>query len=407
MGLKKYIAKKLQNAIGINELKAEIDALHQRVEKKTDALACQTEKIEKKQAETTAKMQNFSGQTQDFSNQLQDFSSQVQDCNGQVRAFSNQVQTLQTSSSQKFDRVNTDNHNIIGKLSNTEKAYGELKRDVARLQQSSSPLYKCTQANFMQHLDYHIVHHCNLNCKCCSTFSPIASEKYASTEVFASDLKLLHDVVGDAVLQIHILGGEPLLHPDIEHFLPIARQTFPKARIDITTNGLLIKKMPPSFWDAMRENDIAVKYTRYPINLDYDEMTAYVKAQGVHAFSAGGQIAEFRKIPLNSDGTENARKSYFNCPYTDCPTLREGKLFRCPACAFSDVLNQKLAEEGSQNPPFQLTALDFIDLSTATRAEAFDFLSKAIPFCSYCKFNKAENIPWALSDHLLSEWIES
>ena len=132
MGLKKYIAKKLQNAIGINELKAEIDALHQRVEKKTDALACQTEKIEKKQAETTAKMQDFSGQTQAFSNQLQDFSSQVQDCNGQVRAFSNQVQTLQTSSSQKFDRVNTDNHNIIGKLSNTEKAYGELKRDVAR-----------------------------------------------------------------------------------------------------------------------------------------------------------------------------------------------------------------------------------------------------------------------------------
>lgn len=262
--------------------------------------------------------------------------------------------------------------------------------------------------HMLEHLDYHLVDHCNLNCACCSTYSPIAPKRFASLETFERDLMRLHEVVGDKVLRLHLLGGEPLLHPELEKFLFVARSTFPDARIDVTTNGLLVAAMGDSFWDAMKENRIDLKYTQYPINVDYGHLVDMAAEKGIFAFSAGqGEIDYFRRIPLNPKGTFNVHETYIRCPYIDCPQLKEGVLYRCPASAYADILNEKMQECG-QAASFHVSALDHLDLNDdISEEDVLEFLSRPIPFCQYCDMgNVNSRIEWGNSTRSIEEWVD-
>ena len=290
-----------------------------------------------------------------------------------------------------------------------DRKFGMVCGEIARMKwETNAILSRTLRRKFIQHLDFRIVDHCNLNCKCCSTCSPISEERFADPDTFERDLRRLHELVGDRVMQIHLLGGEPLLHPNTSEFARIARKEFPHARIDITTNGLLVKKMPESFWEDLRKYDIALKYTRYPISLDYDELEEYVIQRGVFVFRAREKepISYFRRTPVNPKGTANAWKSYIQCTYVDCAQLRDGKLWHCPVAVHSDLWNRALEQEGLSGR-FHATSLDYIDLYQETSGEAvMDFMSCAIPFCQYCEANLGSNIPWELSDRSITEWID-
>lgn len=290
-----------------------------------------------------------------------------------------------------------------------EKLYNRICLSIQNsLSETTSELSKILPRHFIEHLDFHLVDHCNLNCKCCSTYAPIAKEHYADIDSFEKDLKRLHDLIGDSIMQIHLLGGEPLLHPKLEEFISSARKIFPTARIDVTTNGLLVFKMPKSLWTTMVKYNVALKYTQYPINLDYKKMVEYVKGFGVYVFSAGGKepIKYFRHIPLKASGTNNAWKSFIRCAYTDCATLRDGKLFHCPIPVFHKLFNKCIQEE-NMSGNFQLSQFDYVDLFKASsKEEIMNFMSNAQPFCQYCDMNHATNIPWEVSSRKIQEWVE-
>jgi len=292
------------------------------------------------------------------------------------------------------------------------KSKAEIYNNVATLSRTSNAVVndrisKSLTKTKIEHMDFRLADHCNLNCKGCSTFSPIATKRFADPEVFRSDLTQLHALIGDNIMRIHLLGGEPLLHPQVEQFAIISRSIFHYVRIDFTTNGLLVKDMPPSFWETMRNNDIALKYTRYPIDLDYDEMVDFVQSKGVAVFSAGNEIKYFRRIPLNAKGTFNSSQSYLLCPYADCIQLRDGKLYRCTASASVDLLNNAMASN-SQSGKFYAHPADSLDIYQAkTKDEVMDFLYGSVPFCQYCDMNQIDSyVPWGGSKRDISEWID-
>lgn len=265
------------------------------------------------------------------------------------------------------------------------------------------------QKTVIEHLDCHIVDHCNLNCRGCSVFSPLADEGYSSVAQIESDLsRLAGKMGGDGVLRLHLLGGEPLLHPDIEKVAKIARGAFPGADIDFTTNGLKVSSMPESFWETLRAFDISLKYTRYPVALDYDKMVEFARGKGVRVFSASDRaIQTFKRIPLNSNGVFDLGKSHGRCPYNNCAQLYKGRLFKCPASAFSFRLNDADIE-GKLQRPFSLHRLDYIDLGGEVDAQGIlDFLESPIPFCRFCDMERMDpSVPWGNSGRSLLEWAE-
>jgi molybdenum cofactor biosynthesis enzyme MoaA len=91
--------------------------------------------------------------------------------------------------------------------------------------------------------------HCNLNCKCCTAFSPIAEEHFLDIETYKNDMENLSKLTSQKLASFYVTGGEPLLHPHITEIFDIAREYFPETPISFMTNGLLLLKIPEMFWE--------------------------------------------------------------------------------------------------------------------------------------------------------------
>ena len=122
------------------------------------------------------------------------------------------------------------------------------------------------------------VQHCNLNCKCCTAFSPIAEESFLNIESYKNDMAKLAELTGGRLSCFYITGGEPLLHPKISEIFSIAREYFPETEIFFMTNGLLLYKIPENFWKNLKQNNISINLSRYPIKIDIDTIREKAKA---------------------------------------------------------------------------------------------------------------------------------
>jgi sulfatase maturation enzyme AslB (radical SAM superfamily) len=132
--------------------------------------------------------------------------------------------------------------------------------------------------------DVHLADHCNLNCKGCDNFSPIAPKHFLEQEAFERDCKRLSELTGGILEDICLLGGDPLLHPGITGIMETARKYFPKTEIGILTNGLLLTKMDAGFWDCCREHDIKITITKYPVRIDIAAIKETAMNAGVHLY---------------------------------------------------------------------------------------------------------------------------
>ena len=80
-------------------------------------------------------------------------------------------------------------------------------------------------------LDFDIIHKCNLYCRGCNHFSCLVTNEdgLIPVEQVTSDMKRLSEIFEP--YKIVILGGEPLLHPNLNDILINARKIFPKTNI--------------------------------------------------------------------------------------------------------------------------------------------------------------------------------
>ena len=281
----------------------------------------------------------------------------------------------------------------------------------AAFQRLDVALQMSQKRNCLLKLDYHLTEHCNLNCKCCSTYAPLAEKEFTDIEVFKADLTRLRELIGDKLLNLHLLGGEPLLHPDVEQFIVAARAIFPETFIDVVSNGLLVKKMPDSFWNTMKEQDVVLQFSAYPVNLDYVELIEYAKSKGVRAFcfTGEGKIDTFYRKGLDPFGQRIMYTNHMLCPHGDNTQMRQGKLYRCPSAAYVRNLNRKMKEDDPTRPDetFKLHPMDSLDVYKAQSAdEVFEFLSNATPFCRYCVCTNIVDVPWEQSKRDIREWVD-
>ena len=108
----------------------------------------------------------------------------------------------------------------------------------------------------MQYFLYEIVHHCNLNCKGCDHCAPIAEEEFVNLKQFENDLKKIKKTF-NSINAFSIMGGEPLLHPQLIEIIKISRKILKKTVILIYTNGINLENQPEKFWEICKKNKIS------------------------------------------------------------------------------------------------------------------------------------------------------
>lgn len=253
--------------------------------------------------------------------------------------------------------------------------------------------------------EVHITEHCNLNCKGCYHFSPLAKDEFLSEDEFEKDIKRLAELSNGEADRITLLGGEPLLHPNICEFIEISRSYFPSCNLELLTNGILLLNMPEEFWKCGKKNNLALYCTRYPIPLDYGEIEKKAKENGLtvgyhNDISAGEKT--LIKYPFDITGNQDAKWNFEHCTRSNlCTTLKHGRIFPCPMAAHAHLAKNYFGLD------IELSQNDSIDIyKSEDMKEIMEFLTKPIPFCKYCNLRKRpEQISWERSRFLLNEWF--
>lgn len=160
----------------------------------------------------------------------------------------------------------------------------------------------------------------------------MAKEEYLSLEEYEQDLARLSELFNGVMHKITILGGEPLLHPQVEEFIKATRKYFPIGDIKILTNGILLPTIADSFWEACRETGTTVYYTKYLIKPDVETIREKAEEYGValEIFNMEDDVKQLVHEPLDLEGKQNAIKNFYDCYQSNtCITLKHGKLYTC------------------------------------------------------------------------------
>lgn len=230
-------------------------------------------------------------------------------------------------------------------------------------------------------LEYHLVDSCNLKCAGCSHYSSLIDEKIClSVETIISDLNKLKNKVGGNLKWLRLLGGEPLIHPQISECLTKIRELFPDTEIYIITNGLLLGKMKQEFYDACLNCNIEICVTNYGI-IDLNPIINKLRKLGISVRYYGvGRTWHYQHIRL----TEGRIDCLKNCIYKNiCNNYRDGKIYLCPHIAYIDYFNKLFGKR------IQLDKNDYISLDEINSFdELMERLNNARPnFCyQYCNY---------------------
>ena len=283
---------------------------------------------------------------------------------------------------------------------------GDFETDNSRKLEKIEKLLRFVPRPCLEYIVLNILDHCNLKCKGCDHFACVADPYFVAYETIHQDLDRLAEIFhGDYITKIAVMGGEPLLHPDLLKILKDVREHFPYAIIRLTTNGLLLLKQEDAFWHVCKEQNITIVNTKYPINLNFNMMKERSKQEGVRFeyFEGTGEHdvkTSFKKI-INLKGDSDPVESFADCHISNYGNfLMEGKLYGCPfSCQSYRIFNKKF------NQNLRMTEKDFLDIyKVRDMQEILDFAARPKYYCRYCR-GLTPPFEWSRSKKEIGEWV--
>lgn len=226
----------------------------------------------------------------------------------------------------------------------------------------------------INYLEHHIVDHCNLNCVGCSHFSPIANPWFENIENFKRDFSYLAELTHQEVGIIRLMGGEPLLHPNLQLFLQECRKLFPLTRIELVTNGILIKKLKNQLIQWCNDNYIVICIS------DYNIFNVSEALEGFKYTRYYGKT-DLYNISLDLTGNQDPQYSFNNCDLhiNRWDYFQHGRFYPCCIGGNITIFENKFGIKLINNQ-------DEISISIYDHSldEIESFLNQPNNLCKYC-----------------------
>lgn len=230
---------------------------------------------------------------------------------------------------------------------------------------------------YLPTLDVIVTEKCTLRCRDCSNLMQYYEKpkSYPSYDLVKSLLRL-HGLV-ERVGDLHILGGEPFLYPELTELLDGLEHARDKiGRVKVLTNGTIVPKY--RVLDALYANNVFVSIS------DYGKKS-WQLAPLVRALDKAGIEYEVKKIAfwqkcgyvsLEAAEPEVLADRYAGCCAKDLLTLHDGRLFLCPFASNAVKLGM-IPHDGEYSLPVE----------TCTREMLHEFLSVSgdkSGICAHC-----------------------
>lgn len=180
-------------------------------------------------------------------------------------------------------------------------------------------------------IEINAVRQCNLSCKGCSHCSPTSNSKIYDSKILKDDLIGLSKFLKSEF--IRVVGGEPLLHPNIHELLEVIKESNISDKTCLVTNGTLLNKLTIEDLKFIDKIEISL----YPISKTLEEKILYI-ASKLSEYNTKIRIlkySDFRQ-PITQHATLNkelSKLTYETCQIAHnwrCITVDNGMLYRCP-----------------------------------------------------------------------------
>jgi 4Fe-4S single cluster domain len=248
----------------------------------------------------------------------------------------------------------------------------------------------------IERLELHVTHACNLTCESCSHYSNHNHRGHLALPEADRWMSLWNNRL--AVEQVHLLGGEPTIHPELCGFISLVRRHWPNTFIKIRTNGFFLHRHPglpallaadgraaisvavhhdaPEYRDHLKPVfDLLARWERdFAIRVEVDQ-SFQNWTRRYHGFGA-------TMLPF-----EDAlpRASWDICPGRQCKQLFEGKIWKCAPLTYLKM--QKAKFELSPKWDFYL---DYEPLEAACTDRELDLFiaEEDEPYCGMCSAHR-------------------
>ena len=252
-------------------------------------------------------------------------------------------------------------------------------------------------AGYIPYLEYHVADKCNLNCIACEHYSGLVKEEcFPDFDKFSKEFARMKELIDD-IGMLRILGGEPLLNPELSKFVRLSREYYPNTEIFIVTNGLLVLQMSRELIDSILENNIIVFVSYYPPMIDkMGEIRQFFIDNGIKFEISPVNTCFTKKQTLKpADNTD----MYYRCFQAHCNNLYQGKMATC----FLPFTTKFFNEQYNTDLPTD-EATDIMNPDLTTEKLLMNLLSP-IERCKYC--TNPVDIQW---DYIrdkedLSNWL--
>lgn len=229
-------------------------------------------------------------------------------------------------------------------------------------------------------VEYNLTDHCNLKCYACDHASPLLPPRFARLEDFVSDFEALAGAFHSE--ELRLVGGEPLLHPDLALFLEEGRRIGVADSIVVYTNGVLLHEMPEAFWTLIDQLHVSA-YPGVRRRLDDEACAKMCRKHGVKLQI--DHVERFYKCLLSRPiADERLVGAIFQaCEAANvCLTVQDGRFYKCSAAA---IIKPWLA---LHEVDFENRASDGVALhaNPNLRGDLKHYLDSRAPLaaCTYC-----------------------
>ncbi|MCL2348817.1 MAG: radical SAM protein [Planctomycetaceae bacterium] len=249
----------------------------------------------------------------------------------------------------------------------------------------------------LPYLEMDIVIGCNLRCEQCSHLSPFRKGIVSADKVIEWFRLWAGKIVPK---KLDILGGEPLLHPELPRILRETRKIWPQTEIELVTNGFLFSKVAADVFEALEESQINVIISNHSSNESeqqkFDEAVSRLRN---HSFKYKIRKSNRKwriQYAQTSDGTpvmfsSDPKAAWGICTSKTCISLADNKLYKCSVLAsiIEGVAENSLPLENWNS------ALTYKPLTLqASSQEIVEHLNcRQVPACAICPARKIQVKP--------------
>jgi organic radical activating enzyme len=253
---------------------------------------------------------------------------------------------------------------------------------------------------------FYITDVCNLTCSECGSFNNHPLKGHSDWNDWAEQYKKFSNEV--RFKRIEILGGEPLLHPNLRDWCQGLRELWPDTEIRIVTNGTRIATTR-GLYELMLTYNITMEVSLHSYNeesiltsvnqLLRGSVTTRFKMHespvsklltdenGVRVIiSKHSKFIKQSNFTNNQFYKSNPVKAHNACAVTGCHEMRDGKFYKCPLIPAILNINQQLdlnLESESIELLEQYQPME-ADWSYERKQEFVDNLTQPMPQCRIC-----------------------